>query len=348
MKTDRKIVWIGVDIGKEWLDVAVRRKWLRVRNIAAGHAEIFRETRIPGAQRRFVCESGSYGRALVDYLQARKEIVSIVQASRVRQFARATGKKAKTDKIDARILAKYGAVLTPPPSRPPDPEVEAVREIVRRRQQVIDAMRIQKNQIEAMRQTALAKQAQEMVVMLQAQANALASQAIQQILLSKTLAPRFEAMVSVEGVGVVSAMQLIAELPELGTLNRRQIAALAGLAPFNWDSGTMVGKRSIRGGRVHARRALFMAAFHASRINPVLAPFFKQLRERGKPRRVALVAVMRKLVTRINGLVAQIGIQPIVNPKRRPLVATSSGVAGRIRCSTGGSVRLTFPADANS
>ncbi len=289
-------------------------------------------------------EGGHYGRPFVAYLHSRNEPISVVQAFRVRQFARATGTFAKTDKIDAGVLARFGAVLTPHSTKPIDPEVEALREIVRRRHQIIHAMRVQKCQIKAMRDTPLAMQAREMVAMLQSQADALASLAIQDILRSSVLGPRFEAIVSVEGVGVVSAMQLVAELPELGRLNRRQVAALAGLAPYNWDSGGSVGKRSIRGGRVHARRALFMAAFHASRVNPVLAPFFKRLRERGKPRRVALVAVMRKLLTHINAMLAQLGSVPIVNKKRRRLAPAGPDPPRHIPCSTGGSVRLSFPA----
>lgn len=296
--------FVGVDIGKKWLDVSASRTSFRTSNTASGHRKLVELSAKRGRQPHFICEPGSYGRKLVRFLRAQKHIYSIVSAYRVRQFAKARGQEAKTDKIDARMLSLFGQTLRPKPTADTDPKLARLRQLVRRRQQIIEATKVQKHHLETMEGPTLIRGAKRLVQTLELEGRELEAAAVKQVKRTPELRKRFFALTHVDGVGTISALQLMSEVPELGHVSRREIAALVGLAPINHDSGIKTGRRSIRGGRMLARAALYMAAFHASRVNPVLAPFFQRLRARGKPYRVVLVAVMRKLLVHLNSVAA--------------------------------------------
>ena len=296
--------FVGVDIGKKWLDVSVSRTSFRTPNTVSGHRKLVELSAKRGRRPHFICEPGSYGRKLVRFLRAQKFAYSIVSAYQVRQFAKARGREAKTDKIDAAMLSLFGKTFRPEPTVQIDPKLESLRRLIRRRQQIIEATKVQKHHLETMEGPALIRGAKRLVRTLEIEGRELEAVAVKHVKRTPKLRKRFLALTQVDGVGTISALQLMSEVPELGHVSRREIAALVGLAPINHDSGIKTGRRSIRGGRILARAALYMAAFHASRINPVLAPFFQRLRARGKPYRVVLVAVMRKLLVHLNAVVA--------------------------------------------
>jgi transposase len=315
----KSAVYVGIDIGKEFLDVALRELVFRVTNDVAGRRSMFQKVKETKGSPHFVCEAGEYSRELLKFLHRKKCPTSVIPPQRVRQFARATGKIAKTDPIDARVLAKLGATLRPPCTPRLDRAVERLREVVRRRNQLVLTLRIQSQQREFLRDPEMRRQSLTMMELITAEADGLAQRAAALVEKTPKLRERLKILTTVKGVGPGTAVQLIAELPELGYLNRRQIAALAGLAPINRDSGTSKGHRSIFGGRVYVRRALFMSAFSAARTNPVLAPFYERLRKKGKFQRVALVAVMRKLLVHLNGLVRTHDCAPPqVGRRKRP------------------------------
>lgn len=299
----RTVGFVGIDIGKRWLDVATAREAFRIPNTSKGFAKLVRLSRRRGPRAHFICEPGSYGRALVRFFHLRKLAVSVVSAYQVRQFAKARGQAAKTDKIDAKVLSLFGQTFRPKPTEKPHPTTIKLRRLVRRRQQIVEAAKVQKHHLETMEGAMLIRDAKALVKSLVDYGRQLEKTAVSYVAKTPKLWRRFAALTSVDGVGSIGALQLMSEVPELGDVSRREIASLVGLAPFNHDSGDKIGHRSIRGGRKLARTALYMAAFHASRMNPVLAPFYRSLRARGKPFRVALVAVMRKLLVHLNSLV---------------------------------------------
>jgi len=296
---------VGIDIGKAWLDVDALGKLFRLQNNRAGFAELLRRSRPPRGDCCYVCESGSYGRALIKYLHDQEAEVCVVSPLRVRQFGYATGAKAKTDRLDASLIKRFAATLKPPRSLPVERWVERLRAIMRRRQQIVDIARNQKNQKEYLQGKRFRNQAEQIIELLAEQADSLFEEALRVINQRSALRRKMLVLLSTVGVGEICGVQLLAEMPELGRLNRREVAALAGLAPYNNDSGARSGKRSIHGGRGYARRALFMAAFHASRINPILAAFYDRLVRKGKPRRVCRIAVMRKLLVYLNARIRE-------------------------------------------
>lgn len=226
-----------------------------------------------------MCEaSGGYERSLL----AAGRRVSLINPARARQFGKATGRLAKTDRIDAELLADYGRTLRPEPQTPPEPLLVELTDVVRRRAQLAELLGLQRTQRQQLFDPVLVEQLDRLVAVLEAQIAELERRLDELIDRDGGLGARMETLRQVEGVGKTTAISLLAELPELGRLNRAQIASLAGLAPFNHDSGAGSGQRHIRGGRACVRRALYMAALTATRCNPVLRPFYQQLRSRGK------------------------------------------------------------------
>lgn len=295
------LVHLGIDIAKDTLELAGPHLHLQVPNNPTGFDQLLASIKKLPITPHFICEAtGGYERPLIAELLTQSYRVSRLDPGRVRQFAKATGRLAKTDHIDALVLADYGRILQPPALIKPDPILEALTDVVRRRGQLAELLGLQRTQRQQLHQDSLIQQLDELIVVIEQQIAALDAQMERLVGEDDQLTCKLYQLCEIQGVGKTTAINLLAELPELGQLNRTRIAALAGLAPFNHDSGAGRGQRHIRGGRSQVRRALYMAAFTAIRCNPILKPFYRQLRARGKSHRVAITAVMRKLLIHLN------------------------------------------------
>lgn len=294
-------VYVGIDVAKAHLDVAWEQARWRVSNDARGHRELVERLVKMNSSIQAICEaSGGYERALLLALERGGIDFSLVQASRVRQYARACGLLAKTDAIDARLLARFGQAIAPPPRKTLPPAQEQLRELEAHRRHLVRLLVAQQNRRPQLSNKTLLGLDHRLTSQLRkqiAQIEALLAASIEQ---DQALSRKARKLTSIVGVGPRTATLLLAQMPELGQLNRRQAAALAGLAPFNRDSGSLHGKRAIFGGRRAVRCGLYMAALVAARRNPILAPFYQRLRQAGKPPKLALTATMRKLLIVLN------------------------------------------------
>lgn len=293
-------IYAGLDISKLNLQLHWAGHFYDLPNTPAGHRRLLKRLAAqPGVH--VVCEAtGGYERAIVAALQPAGIIVSVLNPGRVRHFARAQGQRAKTDRIDAAVLTAYGQALEPAPTPARSQTEQHLNELVRRRVQLLELLVAQRQQAQALTLPSLRRQAKNLLRRLEADLEEIEKQ-LQQ--LRQTVAPLNERATKLEaitGVGTITALSVLAELPELGTLNRRQVAALAGLAPHPRESGSWQGRRTIGGGRAPVRRALYMAALVAAHSNSHLKVFYQRLRAAGKPAKVALTAVMRKLVVLMN------------------------------------------------
>ena len=318
--------YVGIDISKATLDVAAPNLQLHVPNTGGGHAELFAAAQQLKAPIHFVCEAtGFHGNALVAFLQARRCKVSVLSPFRARQFAKVTGRIAKSDPIDAQMLADFGRILKPAPTPKTTRVQMRLRTVARRRRYLATMLGIQRVQIPELKDKELRRGATTIIATLDGEIKKLNALAAQLIAGCPALEAKRQALCRVVGVGDLSAVQILAELPELGQLDRRTVAAMAGVAPYNRDSGQTTSARHIRGGRPFLRKTLYMAAWSAMQVNPVLAPFYQQLRARGKPFRVAMVAVMRKLLIYLNHI-ARDATRP---PTGRPEVKSAARKSNR-------------------
>jgi transposase len=294
------IIYAGLDIHKATLQLHFANRDDELPNTPTGHRKLLALLKVH-PNPHVVCEaSGGYERQIVAQLHAAGIPVSVLNPAQARHFARALGQRAKTDPLDARLLSRCGDALNPQPTPPRSQDQHQLVELVRYRQQLIEKLLAERQQAEMIEHSALRRQSRSLVRRLEID---LAKIDVLQAKLCKDsseLAAKAQRLTSVKGVGDQTALSLLAEMPELGTLNRRQAASLAGLAPHPRQSGQWVGKSSISGGRHQVRRALYMAALCASRLHPSLSTFYKRLRANGKPAKVALTAVMRKLLILLN------------------------------------------------
>jgi len=302
MNDKKTSVYAGLDIAKASLQLHLQSKSFDLANAAEGHAQLIKRLAASPSV-HVICEAtGGYERAVVAALQAAQIPVSVINPARVRQFARAAGELAKTDPIDAAMLTAFGQAFTPEPT-PPRPATEIkLAALVTRRVQLLELRVAEAQRADTCADLELRKlftpwlaQMQKQIAKVEALIEAL-------LKIQAPLADRVQRLDNIMGVGRLTAVMVLATLPELGTLNRRQAAALAGLCPYNRDSGQWAGKRCISGGRAEVRRALYMAALSASRSNHLLKPFYDRLITAGKPAKVALTAVMRKLIVLMNHL----------------------------------------------
>ena len=295
------IEYLGVDVAKSWLDLDLPGPQERVPNDAAGIAALL-EALPAGAH--LVCEStGGYEAALVAAAQAAGVPISVVPPQRVRHHARGAGRLAKTDRADARLLSEYGRAHRPAALRPADPVRQRLKELVRTRAQLIELQKVEAGWREhPPAQPLLQKLARQRETLLQRQLDAVEEE-IRRVVREMAERAELERMQQVQGVGEVTAWTVWAEVPELGTLEPGQPAAIVGLAPYARDSGQHRGKRYIQQGRPQVRRVLFMAAVSAARCNPVLRLLYQRLRARGKPAKLALIAVARRLIELLNHLI---------------------------------------------
>ena len=250
---------------------------------------------------RVLIEGGSYQNVLVGALRAVDLPVVIINPRRVREVAKSIGQLAKTDQIDARLLARYGERIQPPICELPAAQHQALRGLWVRREQLIEMLVMEEHRLEHAPK-ALHRKLRAHIDYLRKQIKQADSDLDLEVR-NSVLWDKYELLSSVPGVGRVLSVALLSDLPELGRLNRREIAALAGVAPFNCDSGTLRGQRKIQGGRTRLRRSLYMATVSAVRCNPALRPFYQRLRAGGKSAKVALVAAMRKLLVTLNVMV---------------------------------------------
>ena len=295
--------WIGVDICKKYLDVAAASATpVRIANDADGRAALARRLKGENVRGVIVEATGGLERALVQALDAERVPASIVNPARVRKFAEGTGQLAKTDRIDAMILARFGAYMQPAPTLLPDAPRQQLRDLIAYRSQITREITARAAQVRLYAAPGLLERAKAAIEALRSERKALEREMEALIKSQDAMRALYRRLITVPGIGLIGAATLIAELPELGRLSRRKIAALAGVAPFPNESGDRRGYRAIRGGREEVRQALFNCARVAIEHNPVAKPFYERLRARGKSHKVALVATMRKLLTILNAM----------------------------------------------
>ena len=297
-------VCVGIDISKAQLDVAMRPAGtpLSVPYDAQGISTVIARLSQVSPIRIVVEATGGLERPLLRALVDAALPVIAVNPRQVRDFAKATGRLAKTDTLDAQVLARFAEVIQPEVRALPDPQTEELAAVLARRRQVLAMQHAEYNRLD--RAPARVQQRIEAHLRwLHAELARLDEDIDDRIQQSPVWRERENLLRSVPGIGPVMSRTVLAELPELGLLNRKQIAALVGVAPFNRDSGRLRGQRTIWGGRASVRRALYMAALVATRWNPVIRPFYQRLRAAGKAPKVALVAAMRKLLTILNAMV---------------------------------------------
>lgn len=300
--------FIGIDIAKQTFEVAFG---------ATGHIETFGNddagydallAKLADMRVDLIAmeATGGLERNLASTLQAAGFAVAVVNPRQARDFAKSMGFLAKTDRIDAKVLAVFAQVLASGPDRErfvrplPTPEQQALQALVARRRQLVEMLVAERNRLERSHRAAR-KSIEAMIVAIRAQLHEVEGELAKHI--DTHMADVAKLLGSVRGIGPATVAALIADVPELGRLTRRQIAALVGVAPLNRDSGQMRGRRTIHGGRSQVRRALYMATLAAIRFNDVIRRFYDRLVGIGKPKKVAIVACMRKLLTILNAMV---------------------------------------------
>jgi transposase len=295
-------VYVGVDVAKADLHVATLNQNVRYPNSAAGHRQLITWLRGLGVVQVVLEATGGYEQSLLAALHTEAITVSLVNPRQVRDFARAQGRLAKTDQIDARVLVDYAAALHPKPTVPRPRSLRRLTELVRTRSQLIAARGVQDNQLEHLVDPVARRCLVEITQVLDTRIKRLEKAIALLIAEHPLLTAKVQKLVQVQGIGATTAAMLLAEMPELGTLSKAEAAALAGLAPRNRDSGQFRGQRRIGGGRHAVRTGLWMPTLVAIRHNPILKALYQRLRAKGKPAKVALTACARKLLIYLNSL----------------------------------------------
>jgi transposase len=297
--------FIGIDVSKSKLDVIahVGGTQLEVENSEQGLKRLC-EQLVALAPELVVMEaSGGYERLCAATLAQAGLPVAVVNARQVRAFALATGVLAKTDRVDARVLAHFAAAVRPAVRACADEQRQALDEIMGRRRQLVAMLVMEKNRLAQARNAGVRRDIKGLIAVIEKRIQGCDGELQRQIQASAVWRAQEDLLRSFKGIGPVNARVLVIELPELGTLNRKKIAALVGVAPIARDSGQHRGRRSIAGGRGQIRASLYMATVAAIRSNAIIRIFYQRLREAGKPAKVALVACMRKILTILNAMV---------------------------------------------
>lgn len=296
---------IGIDVSKARLDVALlpAGEYFSVANDESGVGELVEALKAREISLVVLEATGGYEALAAGTLAQAGLAVAVVNPRQVREFAKASGLLAKTDRLDAQVLARFGAAVRPPVRPLPGPEQRALDELLTRRRQILGALVAEKNRLPLAKQKRVRRSVKEAIAFYQRQLAAVDTDLDRFIQASPLWQAESELLRSVPGIGPALTRTLIAALPELGALNRRQIAALVGLAPVARDSGRRHPRRHIAGGRGDIRPVLYMATLAAVRANPAIRGFYRRLVAAGKPKLVALVACMRKLLTILNAMV---------------------------------------------
>jgi transposase len=295
---------IGIDVGKDMLDIYINecdQHW-QAENNPAGIKQLLSRLNRFKLTRILVEATGGYERQLVEAASAKGMPIIIVQPYHIKQFAKAQGIMAKTDKMDARLIAQFGVVMQPDVKQLPSKKVRLVRDLLARKRQLKET-RTQELNRQHKAEKVILRSHQRMLKLLDKEitwVNELLSKAVTEV---TEWQRTYEIVSSAPGIGDGVAYTVLGELPELGHLSHRQISALCGLAPFNRDSGKMKGRRRIRGGRAPIRTVLYMAMLSAIQHNPVIKKFYEKLVAQGKHKKVAITACMRKIMTILNAMV---------------------------------------------
>ncbi len=298
--------FVGVDVSKAKLDCAFAdgKQTLSIEN---AQKQIVRELigRINNPQSAMVVmeATGGYEELLVTLLHQHKIALAVVNPRRIRDFADGIGRDAKTDPIDAQVIAFYGQVVKPEPQAAKSEEDKKLQALVERRRQLLDLINQENNRLGQTTDREIRGYIEQSLDTLKKQVQVIGQRLAKCVEANTENARKVEILQSVKGLGPVSISTFLAELPELGQLNRGQIAKLVGVAPMNRDSGQKSGRRRTFGGRSYVRRVLYMATLVATRFNPRIQAFYQRLLSQGKPKKVALTAAMRKLLTILNTLI---------------------------------------------
>jgi transposase len=304
--------YLGVDVAKDTLAVSFGRQRWPLANTKEGHQKLLTRLRQEPGPVQVVCEAtGPYHLRLCLALQDAGMAFSIINPRRLHHFALSEGIEAKNDPLDAALVERFAQAKRPPADPPLSRAQIALRELLRHRHHLLEAAKILQTHRQQLLSSVVGKELDRSLAQLEKRLAALEEKLRAMIRADAPLQSAFTLLTSVPGVGFVTAVTLLARMPELGTLNRGQCAALAGLAPFDDASGARDGKRSIRGGRSDVRTVLYMAALTASRSNPVLQPIYQRLIRAGKPFKVAITALMRKLLLYLNHLLKPLKTAPV-------------------------------------
>jgi transposase len=298
-------LFVGIDVSKDKLDVHVRPsgEYITLGTAPAGLHDLVERVQAWGPALIVLEATGGYEVVVAAALASAALPVAVVNPRQIRDFARATGQLAKTDALDAAVIARFAEAVRPPVRPLAPPAAQALGELVTRRRQLLEMLGAERNRQAQARDRQVQRQLGTHVRWLTKALADLDRDINDTIRSSPVWRATDDLLKSVPAVGPVTAHTLIAQVPELGQLGRRQIAALIGVAPLNRDSGTLRGRRMIGGGRASVRQVLYMAALVGVRYNPRLAAFYSRLTGAGRPQKVALVATMRKLLTILNAIV---------------------------------------------
>ena len=296
-------IYIGIDISKARLDVWVSGKHGQFTNDEEGHEKLVRFLKHSSIKVIVMEATGGLEVPVAIALSEANYPVAIVNPRQVRDYAKALGRLAKTDKIDAETLALFGDAVKLEAQELPSEAQRRLRELIARRRQILTMMTAERNRLRGVREPQVAASIKEVLEVLRKQLQQIDDDSDKELRQSPLWRSKVKLLRSVPGVGPVLAKTLLAELPELGQISGKEIAMLAGVAPLNRDSGKFRGRRTTWGGRSSVRAVLYMAAMCARRFNPVIRTFYERLVDNGRPKRVALVASMRKLLTILNAMV---------------------------------------------
>lgn len=295
---------IGIDVSKTTLDIFVNHEGSshQFSNEEIGFKELIQV--LPNKKHSLIVmeATGGYEKRISHYLRKKKFKVAVVNARRVRDFAKACGKLAKTDKIDAQIICSFGVAFNPIPQELTSEEADMREQMIHRRSQIVKLITYEKQHLEHS-MGIVRKQIKKHVAYLEQELEFIEEKLKDSINQDAILKEKMERLEEIKGVGEITAMNLLIHLPELGKLTNKEISSLAGVAPFNKDSGKRQGKRAISGGRVAARSTLYMAIMSAKKCNPALKRFYESLIARGKLKKVAMIACMRKLIIIMNVMI---------------------------------------------
>jgi transposase len=300
---DKEQTYAGVDISKDYLDVTIvdSNKILRFTNNQVGIKKVIKVFQEMASIMVVFESTGGLEISLWLALNQAGINAAPINPRQIRHFAQAKGKLAKTDNIDAQIIAQYGQAMKPNPQLVPD--TQELKELMARRSQIVEMIASEKSRLKAARQKLIKQDIQDHIDWLQKRIHETDKELMRAIDDNPVLQEKAKLLRSTPGVGPTTTAALLIQLSELGTLNRHEVAALAGVAPLNRDSGRMRGKRTVWGGRASVRGILYMSALVATRYNPVTSAFYQRLCAEGKAKKVAIIACMRKLLIILNSMI---------------------------------------------